>query len=65
MRSIGLCRCYINITITILGIIHRLAFYLKRHVSDTGFYRRLQVERTQLGPTGGASLCIRIGPEKE
>jgi hypothetical protein len=29
LRFIGLWRCYINITITILDIIHRPAFYLK------------------------------------
>jgi hypothetical protein len=33
MLSMGLKRWYINITITILGIILRTVFYLKHHVS--------------------------------
>jgi hypothetical protein len=32
MQSIGLWRWYINITVTILDIIHRPVFYLKRTV---------------------------------
>jgi hypothetical protein len=50
MLPIGLSRWYINITITILDIIHRPVFYLK-HVSETGFCLCLQVEPTQVGPT--------------
>jgi hypothetical protein len=40
---VGLWRWYINITITILDIIHRPVFYLKHDVSETGFYLRLKV----------------------
>jgi hypothetical protein len=29
----------INITVTVLDIIHRPFFYLKREVSETGFYK--------------------------
>jgi hypothetical protein len=43
MRSIGFCVLYLNITITILEIIRLPVFYLY-HVSETGFYLRLQVE---------------------
>jgi hypothetical protein len=59
MLPIGLRRSYNNTTITILDIIHRLAFYLKRNVSETGFCPRLQVEPTQLGLTDRASLRLR------
>jgi hypothetical protein len=58
MLSIGLWRWYINITITILDIIHRPVFYLKRNVSEIGFYSRLQVEPTQVGPMEMDSLCL-------
>jgi hypothetical protein len=36
MLSIGMCRWYINITLTILDIVHRPVFYLKQNVSETG-----------------------------
>jgi hypothetical protein len=58
LRSIGLWRWYINITITILDIIHRPVFYLKHDVSETGFCLHLRVELTQLGPIDTASLCL-------
>jgi hypothetical protein len=48
MLSTGLWRWYINITITILNIIHRTVFHLTHNVSETEFYLRLQVEPTQL-----------------
>jgi hypothetical protein len=41
---------HIDITIAILDIIHRPVFYMK-HISETTFCIRLQVEHTQLGPT--------------
>jgi hypothetical protein len=50
MLSIGLRRWYINITITILDIIHRSLFYVKHNVSETGLYLSFQVEPTQFGP---------------
>jgi hypothetical protein len=37
MLFIGLWRCYINIAITILDIIHRPVFYLNHDVSETAF----------------------------
>jgi hypothetical protein len=55
MLSVGLWRWYINITLTILDSFHRPAFYLKQDVSEIGFYVRLQVEPTQLGPERGDS----------
>jgi hypothetical protein len=58
MLSTGLWRWYINITITILDIIHRPVFYLKYDISETGICLRLQVEPTQLGPIDGASFCV-------
>jgi hypothetical protein len=58
MLSIGLWRWYINITFTILDIIHRPVLYLKHNVSETGFYLRLQVEPTQLGPMDTISLLF-------
>jgi hypothetical protein len=42
-------RWYINITITILDIIHRPVLYLKLNVSETGFCLRLRVKLTQFG----------------
>jgi hypothetical protein len=47
MMSIGLWRWYINITMTILDIIHRPVFYLNPDFSEAGFCLRLQVELTQ------------------
>jgi hypothetical protein len=41
-----LWRWYINITITILDIIHRLVFYLKQR---SGFCLHLQMEPAELG----------------
>jgi hypothetical protein len=52
--SVGLWRWYINITITILDIIHRPVSYLKHSFSQTGFGLRLRMVATQLGPTGRA-----------
>jgi hypothetical protein len=48
MRSVGLWRWYINITITILDIIH-LPVFIENDVFQTDFYLRLQVKPTQLG----------------
>jgi hypothetical protein len=48
MLSIGLWRRYINITITILDIIHRPVFYLKLDVPETEFCLRLEMEPTPL-----------------
>jgi hypothetical protein len=36
----------VNLTITILDIIHRPIFYLKYDISKTGFYLRLQETET-------------------
>jgi hypothetical protein len=52
----GLWRRYINITISILDIIHRPAFYLKHKVLETGFCLRIPVEPTQLGPIDRVGL---------
>jgi hypothetical protein len=46
MLFVGLWRWYINITVTILDIIHRPVFYLNQNISETEFYLRLQVEIT-------------------
>jgi hypothetical protein len=40
----------INITVSIVYIIHRSIVYLKHNISETGFCLLLQVEHTQLGP---------------
>jgi hypothetical protein len=45
-----------KITITILDIIHRHAFYLKHNVSGTEYSPLLKVESTQLGPVDRAQL---------
>jgi hypothetical protein len=55
MLSIRLWRWYINITITILDIIHHPVFYLKHDFSETELFLRLQVEQAQLGPLGRVS----------
>jgi hypothetical protein len=59
MLSIGLWRWYINITITVLDIIHRPVFYLKHNFKETGFCLSLQMETTQQGPIYRDSLCVR------
>jgi hypothetical protein len=48
MLFIGLCRWYFNITITVLDIIYRPVFYLKRNVSENRFCLCLQMEPTEL-----------------
>jgi hypothetical protein len=58
MLSIGLWWWYINITITILHIIHRPVSYLKHNILETEFFLRRQVEPTQMGPLEAASLCL-------
>jgi hypothetical protein len=55
MLSIGLWRRYINITITILDIIHRPLFHLKYNF-------RPEVEPSQLGPIDRAILWPRTPP---
>jgi hypothetical protein len=52
----GLWRWYINITITILDVIHRPVLYFKHDVSVTGFYLRFKVQLTQLDPET-SSIC--------
>jgi hypothetical protein len=37
LTTMTMSQRYINITITILNIIHRPVFYLKNNVSETGF----------------------------
>jgi hypothetical protein len=58
MLSMGLWRWYINITITILNIMHRPVFYLKDEISGTEFCLRLQVESTQLDPVDRSVLPL-------
>jgi hypothetical protein len=58
MRSIYLWLWCINITITILDIIHRLGVYLKHDVSETGFYLCFQEISTQLGTVDRVSLLL-------
>jgi hypothetical protein len=60
MLSIGLWRRHIHITVIVLNIIHRPAFYLKHDVSESAFYLRLQVEHTQIGAIHTASVSIRL-----
>jgi hypothetical protein len=47
MLSIGLWRLYITITITVLNIIDRPAFYLKHNILETEFCLSIQVEPAQ------------------
>jgi hypothetical protein len=56
MRSIALWWCYVNITITIMGVIHRPVCYLKHYVSKTGLCLCLQIEP---GPRDIVSLYFR------
>jgi hypothetical protein len=49
----------VNITITIMDIIHCPVFYSKHNVSETAFCLNLQVEPAQLGPIDRASFCLR------
>jgi hypothetical protein len=50
----SLCYPLVYITIIILDIIHRPAFYLKHNVSKTGFSLSLQVKPTRFDPIDGA-----------
>jgi hypothetical protein len=59
MLSVGLWLWYINITITILDIIHRPVFFLEHNILKTWFCLRLQVEAIQVGLIEIASLCLR------
>jgi hypothetical protein len=61
LRSIGLWRWYVNITITILNIIHRPLFYLKHDISETGSHLRFRLERTHLWPIDRATIYLRTG----
>jgi hypothetical protein len=54
----GLWRWYINITITILDIVHRPVFYLNDDILEIGFFLRFQMESTQLDPIHRGSLCL-------
>jgi hypothetical protein len=58
VEYIALCRWYINITVKILDIIHRLVFHLKHNVLETRFCLRLHMELTQLAPVDGTSLSV-------
>jgi hypothetical protein len=75
IRSLGLWEWYINATINILYIIHRLVFYLNHNVSETGFCLRLTVNilswalSSELVPASGRQqqrqgqgLAMSIGP---
>jgi hypothetical protein len=64
MLPIGLWQWYINITITVLHIIHCPAFYLKHDVSETGFRLRLQVETTQASPVPPEDVDIIQCPKR-
>jgi hypothetical protein len=46
-------------TITILEIIHRPLFHLKRDILETAVRLRLQVEPSKLCSIGRVILCIR------
>jgi hypothetical protein len=59
MTPIGLSPRYVNMTVTILDIIHHPKFNLKHKISETRFYLRLQAEFTNLGPKDIASLRLR------
>jgi hypothetical protein len=50
---------YINVTITILDIIHRPGFHFKHRVMEIGFCLRLQVKPTELAPVDRATVHLR------
>jgi hypothetical protein len=54
----GFVAC-MNVTVTILDVIHHPVFYLKHNFSEIGFCHRLQMGPTQLGPIDTASPCLR------
>jgi hypothetical protein len=59
MLSIGLWWWYIDITITILDIIHRPVFYLKHDVSEMEFVSVFRWMNLLGVPKNGDSLCLR------
>jgi hypothetical protein len=58
MLSIGMLKCYINTTITILDIIRLITFYFKHDSQATGFCLRLQVIQSRLGTIDRASVWL-------
>jgi hypothetical protein len=62
MRSTGMWQRYINITIIILDIIHRPAFYLKHDRSETGFCLRFQVKPLQFFGDRDYEKLYLMGP---
>jgi hypothetical protein len=58
-HTVHIASTMFHMTITILDIIHRRVFYLK-HVSETGFCLRLQVESIQFGTIESWSLCLNL-----
>jgi hypothetical protein len=63
VRSIGLWRWYINITITILNIIHRPVFYLKTWCFGDWILFPSSGGPIQIGPTERDSLCLNLETE--
>jgi hypothetical protein len=58
MRSRGLWRWHINITITIFGSISLIVFCLKHNVSETGLCLLRHVEPNHVGPIARAGLLV-------
>jgi hypothetical protein len=54
----------LNVTVTILDIIHRPVVYLKYDVSEIEFCPRLKVEPSQLCQIDRSSLCVRFHLKK-
>jgi hypothetical protein len=64
ITSKGLWRWHANITITILDIIHRPAFYLKRGFSETGL-SPLSGRTYLVGPLDRASIWLQTPVTKQ
>jgi hypothetical protein len=62
IRSIGLRRWCINITITILGIIHRPVLFKARRF---GYGLRIREEATKMVSIDRATLCLRSGADTD
>jgi hypothetical protein len=58
IKSTGVWRWYVDITVTILDIIQNPVFYLKQNISKTGFGHLFKIEHSKLGPIYRDSLCL-------
>jgi hypothetical protein len=60
MRSIGLWRWYINLTVTVLDIIHRHVFYLKHTMDDVHTSRETVTSPLRVQQVNAIYRCVAM-----